>query len=90
VQPEVKLNGAVIGNAIPHGFYYVDRPPGNHEIITSTEVDRKFTFTLERGQTRFVRLSISLGFFVGHIYPELLDTEVAEKEIQDSSFVGKP
>jgi hypothetical protein len=90
VQPEVRLNGEVIGRAVPMGFFYVDRSPGNYEMITSTEVDRKLTFTLERGQTRFVRLDISIGFFVGHVYPELVDTNVGETEIQDCSYIGKP
>lgn len=88
VQPEVKLDGQVIGKAVPMGFFYVDRSLGNYEMMTSTEVDRKLTFTLERGQTRYVRLSISIGFFVGHVYPELVDTDVAQTEIQDCSYIG--
>ena len=90
VQPEVKLDGQVIGKAVPHGFFYVDRLPGNYEMMTSTEVDRKLTFALERGQTRFVRLGISFGFFVGHVYHELVETDVGEKEIQDCRYIGKP
>ena len=31
VQPEVKLNGEVVGTAVPNGFFYVDRPAGNYE-----------------------------------------------------------
>lgn len=89
IQPEVKLNGEVVGRAVPHGFFYVDRKPGNYEILTSTEVDRKLSLTLDKGQTRYVRLNISLGFFVGHVYPELVDPETGEKEIQELSYVGK-
>lgn len=88
VQPEVKLNGQVIGKSVPRGFFYVDRKPGNYEILTSTEVDRKLSLTLDKEQTRYVRLNISLGFFVGHVYPELVDTEVGEKEIQECSYIG--
>jgi len=86
VQPYVKLNGEKIGEAIAQGFFYVDRPAGEYEIMTSTEVDRKLSFILERGQTRYVRLGISIGFFVGHVYPELVDMEVGEKEILDCKF----
>src|SRR5262249_52884699 len=28
VQPSVKLNGEVVGAAVPDGFFFVDRPPG--------------------------------------------------------------
>jgi hypothetical protein len=89
VQPEIKLNGEVIGKAVPRGFVYVDKAPGTYEIITSTEVDRKLSLTLDKGQVRYVRLDISMGFFVGHVYPELVDSDVGEKEIQDCRCLNK-
>jgi len=88
VQPDVKINGEVIGSAIPRGFFYVDRKPGAYEIMTSTEVDRKLSLLLEKGQTRFVRLNISMGFFVGHVYPELIEPDIAKAEIQDCHYTG--
>jgi hypothetical protein len=88
VQPDVKLNGEVVGGAVPRGFFYVDRKPGAYEILTSTEVDRKLSLLLESGQTRFVRLNISMGFFVGHVYPELIDPDIAKTEIQDCHYTG--
>ena len=63
LQPDIRLNGTKVGDAIAQGFFYVDRPPGNYEVVTSTEVDRKVTFALEKAQTRFVRFSVSMGFF---------------------------
>ena len=90
VRPNVKLNGEVIGEAISHGFFFVDRAPGEYTIMMSTEVDRSLSFTLEEGQNRYVRLSISIGFFVGHVYPELVDSSVGKKEIEDLSYTGTP
>ena len=88
VQPEVRLDGAVVGRAQPNGFFYVDCKPGAHEIATTTEVERKLTLTLEPGQTRYVRLGVSMGFFVGHVYPELVDNVVGESEIGGLSYTG--
>lgn len=88
VQPEVKLNGEVIGKAVPGGFFYADRPAGKYEVLTSTEVDRKLSFTLDKGETRYVRLDISIGFFVGHVYPELVEPSVGSKEIQETQYSG--
>jgi predicted small lipoprotein YifL len=90
VQPEVKLNGEVVGTAVPNGFFYVDRPAGKYEILTSTEVNRKLSLTLDKGQTRYVRLAISIGFFVGHVYPELVEPGVGAKEIQETAYSGGP
>jgi hypothetical protein len=89
VQPKVMVNGDVAGTAKPKGFFYVDKPAGNYEVVTTTEVARKLSLTLENGQTRYVRLNISMGFFVGHVYPELVDTAIGEKEIQECSYIGQ-
>ena len=88
VQPDVKLNGETIGKAQPKGAFYIDRPPGTYEMSTKTEVTRKLSLTLDKGQTRYVRLGISFGFFVGHVYPELVEQPVGEKEIQNCSYTG--
>lgn len=87
VQPSVKINDEVIGKAVPKGFFYVDKEPGNYEIMTSTEVKRKLSLTLDAGQTRYVRLGISIGFFVGHVYPELVDSDVGAEEIQKCKHI---
>ena len=88
VQPQVKLNGEAIGKAVPKGFFYVDKRPGEYTITTSTEVDRHLSLVLEKGQTRYVRLDVSIGFFVGHVYPKLVENVVGEKEIQETSYIG--
>lgn len=89
IQPQVKLNGEIVGKSTPKGFFYIDRNPGAYEILTSTEVDRKLSLTLEKGQTRYVRLNVSMGFFAGHVYPELVDSETSEAEIKDCHFTGQ-
>lgn len=89
IQPKVKLNGKVIGKSTPKGFFYVDREPGNYEVLTSTEVDRKLSLTLAAGQVRYVKFNISLGFFAGHVYPELIDPKVGMEEIKECSYIGE-
>ncbi len=89
VQPKVQLNGTVIGQAVPRGFFYVDLLPGNYELATTTEVERKLTLTLAQGQTRFVRLNMSMGFLVGHVYPELIEQTDAMEELPDCHYIGQ-
>ena len=89
IQPDVLLNNEIIGEAKSWGFFYVDRPPGEYVMVTSTEVTRKGSFTLEKGQTRYIRISISLGFFVGHVYGELVDESVGLEEIAKCRYIGK-
>ena len=89
LQPEVKLNKEVIGKAVAQGFFYADKEPGKYEIMTSTEVDRKLSLVLEAGQTRYVRFGVSMGFFAGHVYPELVSAEEGKEEIKVCKFTGE-
>ena len=90
VQPDIKLNGQKVGTAKPHGFYFVDRTPGDYEVSAATETEKKLTFTLEPQQERFVRLKIQIGVFVGRIVPELVDKAEAVDELKDLSFIAEP
>lgn len=89
LQPDVMLNNEKIGKAVSWGFFYADRPAGSYECVTSTEVERKVSFILEPGQTRYVRFSVSFGFFVGHVYGELVEDSVGLKEIKDCKYIGQ-
>ena len=90
VQPDIKLNGEKVGTAKPHGFYFVDRDPGNYEVTAATETEKKLTFVLEPSQERYVRLKIQMGVFVGRIVPELVDKQEAEGELKDLSYIAEP
>jgi uncharacterized protein DUF2846 len=76
VQPEVRLNGQKVGTAKPHGFYFVDRAPGNYEVAASTEAEKKLTFTLASSEERYVRL--------------VVDKAEAESELKSLSYIAEP
>ena len=90
VQPDINLNGQKVGTAKPHGFYFVDRDPGNYAVTAATETEKKLTFTLEQSQERYVRLKVQMGVFVGRIVPELVDKGEAEKELKGLSYIAEP
>jgi len=87
VQPSVTLNGTVIGTAVPDAVFYVDRPKGNYEVACSTEVEKKASFTLEDGETKYVRLSIAMGLLVGRVVPELVSADEAKKAIAELPLI---
>ncbi len=88
IQPSVYLNGKKVGRSVPGGFFFVDRPAGNYEVLLSTEVDKKLTFTLDKGQIRYVRMSVGLGILVYRVYPELVDPSIGESEMQELRYIG--
>lgn len=88
IQPEIRLNGTMVGKAEPNGVFYVDRDPGNMEVVTGSEVEKKLTFTAGPGETRYVRCAVGLGLLVYRIIPELVDAREARKEIADLAYTG--
>jgi hypothetical protein len=80
VQPDVTVDGQVVGKAWPNEWFCVDRKPGTYEISTVSEPDRKFSVTLASGQTRYASLEFTVTWFlVAHINPELVDNATGEK-----------
>ena len=88
VQPKVKINDVVVGQAKPRGFFYADRLPGHYEVSATTEWKHKDELTLAPGQRRFVRLNMLPGLMVGHISPEVVaDEATGESEIAKCSLL---
>ena len=87
IQPEIRINGDVVGKAVPKGFFFVDRPAGNYEISLSTEAKRSLTFNLEAGQEKYVRLEAKMGAFVAHIKPVLVDNFDGKSEITKTKYI---
>jgi uncharacterized protein DUF2846 len=82
VQPDVTVNGQVVGKAFPNEWFCVDRKPGTYEVSTVSEPDRKWSVTLESGQTRYASLEFTVTWFlVAHINPELVDNATGAKGI---------
>lgn len=90
IQPDIKLNGEVVGSSVPGGFFFVDRAPGNYEVVTSTEVDKKLTFVLSARETKCVKTGIGLGAIVARISPELIDNAQCDTELPTTSYIGTP
>lgn len=88
IQPDVRLNGTVVGKAEPNGVFYLDRDPGNMEVITGSEIDRKLTFTAGARETRYVKLGVGFGVVVFRIIPELMSEEQAKKDMAGLAYTG--
>lgn len=90
MQPDITLNGQVVGQSKPGGFFYADVKPGKQEVNTTTETEKRLTFTLDSGETKYVKTSVGMGLMVGRVYPELISQAEAEKELSELSFTGVP
>jgi hypothetical protein len=88
LRPQVMLDGAAVGKSSPGGYFYVDTAAGSHEAATSTEVTNKLSFVTDKGETKYVRTKVSMGVLVGHVVPELVSADEAQKELSSLSYIG--
>jgi hypothetical protein len=88
LRPQVMLDGAAVGKSAPGGYFYVDTGAGSHEAVTSTEVANKLSFVLDKGETKYVRTKVSMGVLVGHVVPELVSADEAQKDLSSLSYTG--
>lgn len=89
VQPDIRLNGQVVGESKPGGFFYVDRPAGNYVASASTETEKTVSFTLQAGETKYIRSSVSMGLLVGRVVLEPETPEKGRVEIASLAYTGK-
>jgi uncharacterized protein DUF2846 len=90
IQPDIRLNGEVVGSSTPGGFFFVDRKPDKYYVSVATETENSVEFDLKEGQTRYVRTYVSMGVLIGRAYPQLMDPDQAIVDIQDLSYTGDP
>jgi hypothetical protein len=88
LQPSINLDGNIVGESKPGGFFYVDTAVGSHVAMTSTEVSNKLSFVLAPGEVKYVRTAPSMGLMVGHITPTLVGADEAKQEIATLSYTG--
>ena len=88
VQPDVRLDGKVVGESKPGGFFYVDTTPGAHVASVATETEKTLSFTLAAGETKYVRQSIGFGVAMGRVVLDLEAAEKARTELADLAHTG--
>jgi hypothetical protein len=88
VQPDVRIDGVVVGTAKPNGFFYVDRPAGTCTITARTESEAKLVVSFSPGETKYVRFSIGFGIVVGRPHLDLMDASEGRSVLRDLHFAG--
>ncbi|RYZ04307.1 MAG: hypothetical protein EON61_15000 [Alphaproteobacteria bacterium] len=88
IQPDIKVNGEVVGKSVSDGFFFVDRPPGHYTISNSTEAERTLALTLAPNEQKYVRMEAQIGMLVYTIKLVPVEREVALAEIAKTKFSG--
>jgi hypothetical protein len=90
IQPDLRLNGQVVGTSKPGGYFYVDRPAGAYIASASTETEKTASFTLEAGETKYLKSAPSFGLLIGRVVITIESPDKAKTELVSLSNTGKP
>ena len=88
IQPDVRLNGEVVGPSKPGGFFYVDRPAGAYTAATSTETEKTVSFQLDAGESKYIKMTPGFGVVVGRMVMSVEPAATARTELASMSYVG--
>ncbi len=89
LRPNIRLNDEVVGEAIVGQYFYRDLAPGRYTVLTKTEVANDVTFDLKAGEEKYVRFGVSMGFLVGHVYPEVVPLREALDDLEKVRYAGR-
>jgi len=88
IQPDVRLNGEVVGPSKPGGFFYVDRPAGSYSAATSTETEKTVSFQLDAGESKYIKMTPQFGVLVGRMVLSVESAQTGRTELASMSYVG--
>jgi hypothetical protein len=88
LSPVVKVDGVDTSDMGSGDYFYVDRPAGTYNISATTEKTEGVDVPVVAGQTVYVRFHVSMGLFVGHVTPEIVDATKGSAEITECEFSG--
>ncbi|MDR6886496.1 MULTISPECIES: DUF2846 domain-containing protein [Variovorax] len=89
IQPEVLLNGQIVGKSQPSSFFFVDRPAGSYRATARTEAEGSIDIVLRPRQTAYVEMSISMGLLVGRPAFERVAEPEGRKALPSLAYGGK-
>jgi len=81
------IGKAVAGKAQNGCFFFVDRMPGDYEILSTSDWKTKITVHLNAGDEKYVRLGYNIGMVAGYIVPVAVSRDAGLKEIQHCNLL---
>ncbi len=85
----VTLNGEPVRVPSAGGVVFVDRDPGEYEVIVDAVTDEAASFELEDGEEVFIRITVDAGGWALYtILPRITDRDAAIQEMQELNYSG--
>ena len=85
----ITLNGEEVRVPSAGGFVYVDKEPGEYEVVVDAATNESANFSLDAGEEIFIRITVDAGgLFLYTITPQFTDRDTAIQEMQELNYPG--
>ena len=88
LRPAILLNGEKVGTSAPGTWFHVDRAPGNYEVKSSVLTDHVINFPVAAGETVYVETRTTMGVYLGHVKPRIVDEKTGKAGVSKATFSG--
>lgn len=84
----VKANGTPIFKITNGGYYPYISDPGLVNISVTTEATNTATVDVKKGEEHYLKTTIGMGFFVGHLSFSEVSKDMGEREIKNCNLIS--
>ena len=83
----VKANGQPVTKIRNGGYYPYVGPPGKAHFTVKTEATNEADVMVEKGTEKYLKTTIGMGFFVGHLKFSEVSPEIGRSEIAECKLL---
>jgi len=88
IQPDVRLDGQVVGVSQPNSFFFVDRPAGEYKASAKTESEATINLKVQPMTVSYVSMGIGIGIMVGRPNFSIVTESQAKPELSGLAYGG--
>lgn len=77
----VRANNQPVTKIRNGGYFPYVGPPGNTRFSVTTEATNEATVTVDPGKSKYLKTTVGMGFFVGHLKFSEVSPAIGESEI---------
>jgi len=87
VHGTVRANGTPVTDVKNGGYFPYVGAPGPVKFEVTTEATNDATVNVEPGIEKFLKVTVGMGFFVGHLHLTEVSPDIGKKEIADTQLL---
>lgn len=87
VHGTVRANGKVVTDVKNGGYYPYVGSPGDTKFEIRTEATNEATINVETGVEKYLKVTVGMGFFVGHLHLTEVSPEIGKREIAECKLL---